>query len=83
VSGLRLGWAFSTRLSAHAYGQFNSLDRRFVGNLRLRFNYRPGSDLYLVLNEERGTAEPPTTAVTPGVPATRGVALKLSYLWQF
>jgi len=77
VSGLRLGWAFSTRLAAHAYAQYNSLDRRFVGNFRLRFIYRPGSDLYLVFNEERG--EPSD----PGSLRSRGFAVKLSYLWQF
>ena len=77
VSGLRVGWAFSTRLAAHAYAQYNSLDHRFVGNLRVRFNYRPGSDLYLVFNEERG--EPSD----PGALLSRGFAVKLSYLWQF
>jgi hypothetical protein len=77
VTGLRLGWAFSTRLAAHAYGQYNSLERRFVGNVRLRFNYRPGSDVYLVFNEERGT---PTDA--NGLVA-RGLVVKLSYLRQF
>jgi hypothetical protein len=77
VSGLRVGWAFSTRLAAHAYGQYNSLDRRFVGNLRLRFIYRPGSDLYLVFNEER--RDPFERSALLG----RGFAVKLSYLWQF
>jgi hypothetical protein len=77
VTGLRVGWAFSTRLTAHVFGQYNSLDRRFVGNFRLRFIHRPGSDLYLVLNEERGE---------PGDPAAllgRGAAVKLSYLVRF
>ncbi len=77
VTGLRLGWAFSTRLAAHAYGQYNSLERRFVGNVRLRFNYRPGSDVYLVFNEERGTP-----AGANGLVA-RGFVVKLSYLRQF
>ena len=77
VSGLRLGWAFSTRLTAHAYAQYNSLERRFLGNFRVRYIYRPGSDLYLVFNEERG--EPSD----PGALLSRGFAVKLSYLWQF
>lgn len=55
----------------------NRLERRFVGNVRLRFNYRPGSDLYLVFNEERGT---PADA---GVLLARGFVVKLSYLRQF
>jgi hypothetical protein len=77
VNGLRVGWAFSTRLTAHVYAQYNSLDRRFVGNARLRFIYRPGSDLYLVFNEERGGPEGASLLVA------RGFAVKLSYLWRF
>jgi hypothetical protein len=77
VSGLRLGWAFSTRLSAQAYVQYNSLEQRFVGNLRLRFIHRPGSDLYLVFNEERGAPD------APGALVSRGFVTKLSYLWRF
>jgi Domain of unknown function (DUF5916) len=77
VAGLRLGWSFSTRLSAAVYAQYNSLDRKFVGNFRLRFIHRPGSDLYLVFNEERG--EPGD----PGALLARGAAVKLSYLMRF
>jgi hypothetical protein len=76
VTGLRVGWAFSTRLVAHAYAQYNSLDRRVVGNLRLRFLHRPGSDLHLVFNEER------VDAPAKGVLLARGFAVKLSYLWR-
>jgi hypothetical protein len=77
VAGLRVGWALSTRLAAHVYAQYNSLDRRLVGNFRLRYVYRPGSDLYVVFNEERG--EPGD----PGFLVARGFVLKLSYLRQF
>jgi hypothetical protein len=77
VSGVRVGWAFSTRLAAHVYAQYNSLDRRFVGNFRLRFIHRPGSDLYVVVNEERGVPGDPRALVG------RGVAVKLSYLVRF
>jgi hypothetical protein len=77
VSGVRVGWSFSTRLAAHVYAQYNSLDRRFVGNLRLRFIHRPGSDLYLVVNEERGEPGDPHALLG------RGAAIKLSYLVRF
>jgi hypothetical protein len=77
VAGLRLGWAFSTRLAAHAYAQYNTLERRVVGNFRLRYTYRPGSDLYVVLNEERGVPG------DPGFLIGRGIVVKLSYLRQF
>jgi hypothetical protein len=75
VAGVRVGWAFSTRLAAHVYAQYNSLDRRFVGNFRLRFIYRPGSDFHLVFNEERAGTGAPLVG--------RGLAVKLSYLLRF
>jgi hypothetical protein len=77
VAGLRAGWSFSTRLSAYVFAQYNSLDRKFVGNFRLHFIHRPGSDLYLVFNEERG--EPGDSAAL----FARGAAVKLSYLVRF
>jgi hypothetical protein len=77
VAGVRVGWSFSTRLTAHVYAQYNSLERRFVGNFRLRFIHRPGSDLYLVFNEERGEPD------DPGALLGRGAAVKLSYLVRF
>ena len=77
VSGVRVGWAFSTRLAAHVYAQYNSLDQRFIGNFRLRFIHRPGSDLYVVVNEERGEPGDPHALLG------RGAAVKLSYLVRF
>ncbi len=89
VGGLRLGWAFTTRLSTQCFLQYNSLERRLVANLRLRFIHRPGSDFYVVFNEERGDA-PPTGSSVPGAEAydprtllARGFAVKLSYLVRF
>jgi hypothetical protein len=87
VAGLRLGWAFSTRLSTQAYLQYNTLESRFIANLRLRFIYRPGSDFYVVFNEESGN---PTGTTAPGSTLEearallgRGFAVKLSYLVRF
>jgi hypothetical protein len=77
VSGLRLGWAPSTRVAANVYAQYNSLDRRVVCNLRLRYIYRPGSDFYLVFNEERGEPTDPQALLS------RGFAVKLGYLLRF
>jgi hypothetical protein len=74
---LRLAWAFTTRLTAHALVQYNGLEKKLFTNLRLNFIHRPGSDLYLVLNEERGT---PTS---DWAVAQRGVVAKLTYLLRF
>jgi hypothetical protein len=58
VLGLRLGWAFSTRLFARAYVQYNSLEQKWITNLRLNFIHRPKSDLYVVFNDDQGRRRP-------------------------
>jgi hypothetical protein len=74
LASLRVDYAFSTRLIAHAFVQYNGLERKVLTNLRLNFIHRPGSDLYLVLNDEQG----------PGArPSSRAVAAKLTYLMRF
>jgi hypothetical protein len=73
VPGLRLTWTQSTRLAAASYLQYNSLTRRFIANVRLHFIHRPGSDLFLVFNEEQETEAAPESLVS------RGLALKLNY----
>jgi len=77
VGGLRAGWAFSTRLAAHVYAQYNSLERQFLANVRLRFIYRPGSDIYVLYNEERGAPGDPRALVS------RGFAVKGTWLVRF
>ena len=67
VIGLRASWAFSTRLVTRAYIQYNSLDRKWITNLRLRFIHRPGSDLYIVFNDEQGEEYAPGPPRQPGL----------------
>ncbi|HKC13614.1 MAG TPA: DUF5916 domain-containing protein [Vicinamibacteria bacterium] len=76
VTALRLGWTPTTRLTAATYLQYNSLTRRFVANFRADFIHHPGSDLFVVFNEERGTEALPLALVD------RGFAVKLNYLFR-
>jgi hypothetical protein len=77
VLGLRLGWAFSTRLVARAYVQYNSLEDKWITNLRLNFVHRPGSDVYVVFNDEQGEEG------APGRLVSRGLAVKGTWLIRF
>lgn len=77
LASLRFGWVFSTRLTASGFVQWNSLDRKLVTNLRLNFIHRPGSDLYVVLNDERGSE------LEPRKLTNRGLAVKLTWLARF
>ena len=77
VLGLRLGWAFSTRLFARAYVQYNSLEDKWITNVRLNFIHRPGSDIYVVFNDDQGEEG------APGRLVSRGLALKGTWLVRF
>lgn len=76
VSAARLGYAFNTRANAATTVQYDALDRRFSANARLSYQYRPGSEVFLVLNAER---EP----TVPRADQPRTALLKLTYLSLF
>ena len=76
VGSVRFVWAFSTHLSAQILVQYNSLDRKILTNARLHFIHHPGSDLFLVWNEERGSSSSVWTF------GRRDAAVKLTYLMR-
>jgi hypothetical protein len=56
-------WAFASALL-----QYNSATNSVSANVRLRWEYRPGSELFIVYNEDRDT-------LAPSFPTTRNRAL--------
>ena len=76
VALTRLVWALSTRLSFQAFVQYNSLDEQIILNARLHFIHHPGSDFFLVWNEERGS---PSSVWDFG---RRDAVMKISYLMR-
>ncbi|MCZ6917245.1 MAG: DUF5916 domain-containing protein [Gemmatimonadetes bacterium] len=71
---LRTVYAFSTRLSASARVQYNELDGRVTTSARLEYQYRPGSDLFVVLEDGRATS-----GVT-ALPEQRAAVVKFTWL---
>ena len=62
--GLRATWNFSRSLLASAYAQANTASDVASLNARLRWMWRPGSDVYLVFNRATGDGlERPTWQV--------------------
>lgn len=51
IGRLRLLTMLSTKFSASAFIQYNSIDNIIVANFHMRYNPREGNDLYLVYNE--------------------------------
>jgi hypothetical protein len=74
----RSDYAFSPRRFASALVQYNSTDNTFSSNLRFRWEYRSGSELFVVYTDERDT-------LVPGFPAlkNRAFVVKVNRLLQF
>ena len=77
ILSARASVSFSTRLSTNLLVQYNSLDELFSANFRLNFIHHPGSDLFLVLTEERGEGGDLWRL------SDRGMVVKLTYLKRF
>ena len=59
----RADYAFSPRMFASALVQYNSIDRSFSSNIRYRWEYKLGSEFFVVYTDERDT----TTRGYPGL----------------
>ncbi len=50
LSRLRIGSALNTEVSANAFVQYNSTRDNLSANIRFRYNFREGNDLWIVYN---------------------------------
>ncbi len=57
IGSLRLALAVTTQLTADALIQYNEQDDALSANIRFNFIHTPGSDLFLVINEQRGMSD--------------------------
>lgn len=78
VARLRLRAALDTHLSADAFLQYNRAADRTSGNLRLRYHFSEGRDLFLVWNEVRDLG-PIGEELAPFGRVDRRLLLKYSY----
>jgi hypothetical protein len=76
VTAVRAGFAFSTRAQLSTTAQYNALEHRVSVNARMVYQYRPGSELFLVLNDDREDGIPRRDQ-----PST--LLAKLTYLVRF
>jgi hypothetical protein len=75
---LRIDYAFTARMFASAFLQSNSNTQRFSTNARFRWEYRPGSELFLVYTDERDTLARPNFASI----RNRAFVVKLNRLFR-
>jgi hypothetical protein len=72
----RVNYAFSPRMFFGGLVQYNSGSDSFSTNLRLRWEYMPGSELFIVYTEARDTDALDRWSVLEN----RGLTVKLNYL---
>jgi len=74
----RVDYAFTPLRFLSALVQYSSNDRTFSSNVRFRWEYRPGSEVFVVYTDERDT----TVSGYPGL-RNRAVVVKVNRLFRF
>ena len=79
VATTRLTYTFTPRMFASALLQYNSINNVLSTNVRLRWEYQPGSELFVVYNDQRDTW------LNRGFPIlkNRAFVVKLTRLFRF
>jgi len=79
----RVDYGFTPLMFTSALVQYSSADRAVSTNVRYRWEYAPGSELFLVYTDERGTDDPlaPPTAVR-GL-RNRAFVIKVNRLFRY
>ena len=74
----RTDFAFTPRMFAGGLVQYSSSDRTVSSNLRFRWEYRPGSEVFVVYTDERDTTAHALTGLR-----NKALVVKVNRLWQF
>jgi hypothetical protein len=78
LAGGRVTYTATSQMFASALLQYNSDSNTVATNVRLRWEYRPGSELFVVYNDERDTRARDFPAL-----ATRSLIVKINRLVRF
>ena len=78
VIGSRFIYSFTPLMFASGLVQYNSASRTVGTNIRLRWEYAPGSELFVVYNDQRDS-------MTPRFPGlmNRAIIVKINRLFRF
>ncbi|MGE0392169.1 MAG: DUF5916 domain-containing protein [Vicinamibacterales bacterium] len=78
LAGSRITFTMTPLMFVSALVQYNSSTRTISTNARLRWEYRPGSELFVVYNDEQDT-----TGTRPAGALSRAVIVKMNRLFRF
>ncbi len=81
LARLRIGTALNTKVSTNAFIQFNSANHTVSANVRFRYNFREGNDLWIVYNEGLNTERDRFTPTLPFTD-TRTILVKYSHTFH-
>ncbi|MCY4673269.1 MAG: hypothetical protein OXD43_05810 [Bacteroidetes bacterium] len=77
---LRIGSALNAKFSANVFIQLNSIQHIVSGNIRVRYNFREGNDLWVVYNQNLNTDR---DRVLPRLPTTEARTVLVKYTHTF
>jgi len=80
IGRLRILAMLSTKFSAAAFIQYGSADNAVTANVRIRYNPREGSDVYIVYNDGLNTDR---LSEIPALPRSMGRTLLVKYTYTF
>ncbi len=80
LARLRIGTALNTEVSTNAFIQFNSATNNVSTNVRFRYNFREGNDLWIVYNEGVNTDR---HRLVPTLPFTDTRTILVKYTYTF
>lgn len=80
VARVKAQLMFSTQFSISSFIQYNSLDKLFLGNIRLRYNPREGNDLFIVYNSDLNQNR---DIFDPRLPMTNQSSVLFKYSYTF
>ncbi|MBN2480283.1 MAG: hypothetical protein JXB19_00970, partial [Bacteroidales bacterium] len=80
LGSVRILYMYSISASASSFIQYNSLIKRFIWNVRFRYNPREGNDFYIVYNDNLNAGR---SATEPELPFSNQRTVLLKYTHTF
>lgn len=80
IARLKLDITPNVKMSILSFVQYNSVTKNVAANIRFRYNWRQGNDLYLVLNENLNTDR---HRLSQSLPLQQSQTLLLKYTYTF
>ncbi len=80
IARLRIGTAINTKFSVNAFVQTSNVSDFAAANVRIRYNFREGNDLWIVYNEGWNLDR---NIGSPRLPATDNRTVLIKYTYTF